>query len=405
MKILLADKFQQSGIDALTAANHNLIDRPDLNQDNLNDAVTQHDPDILVVRSTKVLAPVFDNARKLSLVVRAGAGYDNIDLPAASRNAISVANCPGKNAVAVAELTIGLLIAADRSIPAQTADLKAGTWAKKTYAKSAAGLKDRTLAVIGLGHIGTAVVQRAHALELNINAWSRSLDDRTAKALGVTRAATPLEAARHADALTIHTARTPETTGLINAEILNALKTNAILVNTARGGIADETAILDAMNNRGLKYAADVYDKQPAPTDTSIADTTKELAKHPNFIGTHHCGASTEQAQEATAAEAVRIIQTYADTGTIPNTVNRETKSPATQLLRVRHLNKAGVLAHIVSAISDANINIEEMENVIYAQGEGACAKIQLDTEPSAEAIEAIRKGKHVLSADLTTIP
>jgi len=187
MKVLIADKFEQSGIDALAAMGCEAVSNPELSPETLPAAVAKLDPDVLIVRSTKVPEAVFEAAKSLSLVIRAGAGYDTIDIEAASKRAISVANCPGKNSVAVAELAWGLIIGLDRKIPQQTADLRNGAWDKKGYAK-AEGLKGRTLGVIGTGQIGQEVIKRAHAFGMPVVAWSRSLTDDRAAELGVTRA-------------------------------------------------------------------------------------------------------------------------------------------------------------------------------------------------------------------------
>src|SRR5688572_25724922 len=163
---------------------------PDVTPETLPQAVERHDPDVLVVRSTKVKAPVFDAAKRLTLVVRAGAGVDNIDVPAASSRGISVANCPGKNSIAVAELVWGLILATDRRIADQTMELRQGKWNKKEYSK-ARGLFGRTLGVIGVGQIAKEVITRAQAFGMNVVAWSRSLDDATAERLGVERVSSP----------------------------------------------------------------------------------------------------------------------------------------------------------------------------------------------------------------------
>lgn len=405
LKVLIADKFQQSGIDALGTHGYTVVSEPDASPSTLPDLVVQHDPDVLIVRSTKVPAPVFEAAKKLSLVVRAGAGYDNIDVEAASANGISVANCPGKNAIAVAELAWGLILAADRDIATQGADLKAGRWNKKGHAKSGLGVYGRTLGVIGIGHIGEEVIRRAHGFGTPVIAWSRSLDDTKAKQLGVVRGASPFDVAEQADIVSVHVAQTPETTNLINADVIAAMKPGATLVNTARGGVVDQAAAAAAVEAGKIRYATDVYQNQPTPSDTETTPEMKAMASLPGFVGTHHNGASTHQAQEATAAEAVRIIRTYDATGTIPHIVNRETQSQATRLLVVRHHNRPGVLAHVIGRLSEAKINIEEMENVIYQSAKAACAKIQLDAEPEAGTIETIRTGnEHILSVDMTII-
>lgn len=406
MKVLIADKFQQSGIDALGAIGCTVISLPDISPDEVAAAVMEHDPDVLVVRSTKVFADVFAKANKLALVVRAGAGYDNIDTDAASAAGISVANCPGKNAIAVAELAWGLILAADRCIADQTADLRAGRWNKKGYAKKGLGLYGRTLGVIGTGNIGREVIRRAHAFGMPVVAWSRSLDDATAKQLGVTRVDSPIEVARRADVVSLHVAATADTNNLVDAAFLDAMRPGSTLVNTARGGVVDQAALLRAMREKGIRAALDVYQGQPSPTDSvSDIDLAKADPGEVGFVGTHHCGASTEQAQEAIAEETVRIIKVYRDTGDIPNVVNRASKSAATRLLVVRHLNRPGVLAHVIGRIGEAKLNIEEMENVIYESAKAACAKIQLDAEPDEATMEKIRTGnEHVLSVDLTII-
>ena len=406
MKVLIADKFQQSGIDAFESMGCAVISNPDLSADQVADAVVEHDPDVLVVRSTKVFADVFEKANKLALVVRAGAGYDNIDTDAASASGISVANCPGKNAIAVAELAWGLILAADRCIADQTADVRAGKWNKKGYAKKGLGLYGRTLGVIGTGNIGREVIKRAHAFGMPVVAWSRSLDEAKAEALGVTRVDSPIELAKRADVVSLNVAATGDTANMVNEEFLGAMQPGATLVNTARGGVVDQDALQRAMTEKGIRAALDVYQNQPSPGDkNSDIGLAKTDPGDAIFVGTHHCGASTEQAQEAIAEETVRIVRVYRETGDIPNVVNRASKSAATRLLVVRHLNRPGVLAHVIGRIGEAKLNIEEMENVIYESAKAACAKIQLDAEPDEATVKEIRTGnEHVLSVDLTII-
>jgi len=401
VKILIADKFQPSGIAALKELGCEVVSNPDLAPDTLPDAVVQHDPDILIVRSTKVPAPVFDRAKKLALVIRAGAGYDTIDVEAASARGIFVSNCPGKNSIAVAELTWGLILACDRRIAEQSADLKAGRWDKKTYSK-AQGIYGRTLGIIGVGQIGEAVIERAHAFGTPVVAWSRSLTDATARELGVTRANSPIEVAKISDIVTLHVAATPETKALANKDFFDAMKPGAIFINTTRGSVVDESALHAAIKEKNIRAGLDVFAHEPGASDNA---SDIPVAREPAVTGTHHIGASTEQAQEAIATEAVRIVTEYKHSGHIPNVVNRQGKSRATRLLSIRHLNKPGVLAHVVGEIGKARINIEEMENIIYSGGFAACARIQLDAEPTQETMDRINSGsEHVLSVDLTVI-
>ena len=403
MKILIADKFQKRGIDELTSLGATVAYEPDVTADTLPSLIEKHDPDVLVVRSTKVKAPVFEAAKRLTLVVRAGAGVDNIDVPAASARGISVANCPGKNSIAVAELVWGLILACDRRIPDQTADLRAGAWNKKEYSK-ARGLYGRTLGVVGVGQIAREVIARAQAFGMRVVAWSRSLTDEAAEAMGAERRASALDVARESDVVTIHVAATDQTKRLVGAEFCAALKPGAVVINSSRGTVVDEQALLKAIREKGVRAGLDVFEGEPGGASAS-GEFKSELASAPGVYGTHHVGASTDQAQDAIAAEAVRIIQVYKETGEVPNIVNECAKSPATRLLVVRHLNRPGVLALVIGEIGKANINIEEMENVIYQGAEAACAKIRLDGEPPESVLQKIRDGsKNVLSVDLTAI-
>ena len=403
MRILVADKFQQKGIDELKSLGATVAYEPDATAETLPALVERHDPDVLVVRSTKVKPPVFEAAKRLTLVVRAGAGVDNIDVPAASARGISVANCPGKNSIAVAELVWGLILACDRRIPDQTIDLRAGVWNTKESSK-ARGLYGRTLGVIGVGQIAREVISRAKAFGMRVVAWSRSLTDQAADAMGAERRGSAIEVARESDVVTINVAATDETRKLVSAQFIDALKPGAVLINTSRGTVVDEEALLKATKEKNVRAGLDVYENEPGGASAS-GEFKSELASCLAVVGTHHIGASTDQAQDAIAAEAVRIIKVYKETGEVPNIVNRCAKSPATRMLVVRHLNRPGVLAHVIGEIGKANINIEEMENVIYQGAEAACAKIRLDAEPPESALQKIRDGsKHVLSVDLTAI-
>ena len=401
MRILIADKFQESGIARLKSAGCEVFFEPNLTADELPAATRTHDPHVLVVRSTKVPAPVFEGANKLKLVVRAGAGYDTIDVAAASAQGIFVSNCPGKNSIAVAELAWGLILACDRRIPDQVADLREGKWAKKEYSK-AKGLYGRTLGIIGLGRIGQEVAARAEAFGMTTLVWSRWLTPEAALTEEILYAESPIDVARRADIISLHVAACPDTKHLVNEEFCAALKPGAILINTTRGSVVDEKALLKAVREKGVRVGMDVYESEPGAADTT---SDIEIAREPGVYGTHHVGASTDQAQEAIAEETVRIITEYKRTGSPPNVVNRLMKTAAIRLLSVRHLNKPGVLAHIVGEIGKAKINIQEVENVIYHGAEAACARIQLDAEPTRETMERINSSSHhILSVDLTVI-
>jgi D-3-phosphoglycerate dehydrogenase len=401
MNILIADKFERSGIEQLQSLGLHLKNLPDVGEAGLPDALAEHNPDILVVRGTKVRAAAFEQAKKLSLVIRAGAGFDNIDLTAASNRGISVATCPGKNAIAVAELAWGLILACDRRIPDQTADLRAGKWNKKEYSK-ARGLFGRTLGVIGLGTIGLEIVKRGRAFGMEVIAASRSLNESNARALGVTYCPTALDVAYVADVIAVCVAANEDTKHLINETFCHAMKPAAYLINTSRGSVVDEKALLRAIKEKGIRAGLDVFEGEPG---AAAADFKSELAASPGAFGTHHVGASTDQAQHAIADEVVRIVRIFKETGEAPGVINIARTTAATRLLSVRHLNRPGVLAHVVGEIGKAGINIEDMQNVIYQGAEAACARIKLDAEPPAAVMNNIRTGSpHILSVDLTAI-
>jgi D-3-phosphoglycerate dehydrogenase len=395
MKVLVADKFEQSGIDGLRQARCDVVYQPDVADQTLADAIRSTGADVLVVRSTKVTEPMLD-AGNLSLIVRAGAGVNTIDVAAASKRGIYVSNCPGKNSIAVAELAFGLVLALDRRIPDNVAELRAGKWNKKEYSK-AKGLYGRTLGLIGLGSIGQEMARRAQAFGMHVVVWSRRFTDKGAAALAelppgleITVLNSPEEVAERADVLSVHVALTQDTRGLVDARLLNRMKDGAFFVNTARAEVVDHAALADAVKTKRLRVALDVYAAEPTAATGDFADPLLGL---PNVYGTHHIGASTDQAQEAIASEAVRIIRTYAETGKVPNVVNLCSKTPATHMLVVRHRDRPGVLAHVFEHLRKGSLNVQETENIIFEGAQAAIARINLDGEPPASLLASIESG------------
>jgi D-3-phosphoglycerate dehydrogenase / 2-oxoglutarate reductase len=388
MKVLIADKFEQSGIDGLKALGCHVISNPDLKDDALAAAIAETQADVLVVRSTKVSAAMLD-AGRLSLIVRAGAGYNTIDVKAASARGIYVSNCPGKNSIAVAELAFGLILALDRRIADNVIDLRAGQWNKKEYGQ-ARGLYGRTLGLIGLGQIGREMIKRAHAFGMNVVGWSRGLTPDSAAALGISFRQTIIEVANESDVLSVHVALTPDTREIINADIFEVLQPGAYFINTARAEVVDQAALAQAIKTKGIRAGLDVFANEPTTATGAFND---QLAQLPQVYGTHHIGASTEQAQEAIAAKTVRIIREFKETGRVPNVVNLATGTPATHLLVVRHKDRPGVLAHVLNELKAAAINVQQMENIIFAGAEAAVARIELDGTLEPETMERIRKG------------
>jgi D-3-phosphoglycerate dehydrogenase len=337
-------------------------------------------------------------------VVRAGAGFNTIDIDAASGRGVFVANCPGRNADAVAELTLGLILAADRHIADCVADLRAGRWNKGAYSK-AGGLKGRTLGILGMGMIGREVARRARAFGMEVVAWSRSLDDEKAEAWAVERALRPEDVAERADVVSVHLAASQQTRGLVGRSIFDAMKHGALFVNTSRADVVDEDALLAALDSKGLRAALDVFSGEPSGKS---ADFEHPLAAHPSVIGTHHIGASTAQAQESVADEACRIIEVFRETGRAPNCVNLSRRSASTHALVVRHLDRVGVLAQVLAILRADQRNVGEMENTVFVGGGAASARIGLNGAVSADAIariEAIEEVLHTSCVELQERP
>ncbi len=397
MRVLVADKFEQSGIDGLTAAGCEVVYAPTVKDQSLVDEVAARAADVLVVRSTKVPEAVLA-AGPLKLVVRAGAGYNTIDVAAASRLGIYVANCPGKNSVAVAELAFGLICALDRRIADNVADLRAGTWNKAEYSR-AKGLHGRTLGLIGLGGIGKEMIPRAKGFGMPVVAWSRSLTADKATALGISLAASPEDVAAVADIVSVHVALNAGTRGLLGSTFFQAMKDGAFFINTSRGDVVDEPALVAAIRAKGLRAGLDVFANEPA---SGTGEFVTEIANLPGVYGTHHIGASTDQAQEAIAAEAVRIVRVFKETGTVPNVVNLAKQTPATSSIVVRHLDRPGTLAHTLDVISAAGINVQEMENIIFDGALAAVARINVEGTVGESLLEAIKAHEAVI--DITVI-
>lgn len=405
MKVLVADKFEQSGLDALTAMGCEVSYQPDAVDQALADAVRATAAGVLVVRSTKVPAAVLD-AGPLSLIVRAGAGVNTIDVAGASARGIYVSNCPGKNSVAVAELALGLMLALDRRIPDNVAELRAGTWNKKEFSK-ARGLLGRTLGLLGFGNIGQEVAARARAFGMPVVVWSRRFAAhaeeaaRVADDLDITVVATPEEVVQAADVLSVHLALAADTRGFVNAALLSHLKKGAYFVNTARAEVVDQPALVAAIRDKGIRAGLDVFASEPTGAAGAFAD---DIVQVPGVYGTHHIGASTDQAQDAIATETVRIVRTYKDTGRVPNVVNLARKTPATHMLVVRHRDRPGVLAHIFGELRAAGLNVQETENVVFEGAEAAVARINLDGAAAPHTLEAVRDNAHVLDVQLVTL-
>ncbi len=375
MQILFADAIADDGLEPLRSAGHTCVVDGSLTADTLPAAVAE--ADVLVVRSTTVTASTVAAAPRLGLIVRAGAGTDNIDKAAASARGIYVCNVPGKNAIAVAELTMGLLLAVDRQIPDNVADLRAGRWDKARFTK-ADGLAGKTMGIIGVGDIGLAVAERARAFGLSVIAERK--DGRPAetqariRSTGIRLVDNVDELLANADIVSLHVPKAAGTVGMVNATFLSRLQPGAILLNTSRGDVVDHEALLHALDSTDLRVGLDVYSGEPG-SSTGVFDDP--IARHPRVVGTHHIGASTRQAQEAVAAGTVEVIQQYLR-GDVVNCVNLDDHAEDDLTVSIRHLDQVGVLAQILAVIRAEGLNVQQMSNQVFSHDGAAVATISL---------------------------
>ncbi len=314
--VLIADKFEQVGIDTLSSLGLNFEYEPELNDFSLQEKLTSASPKILVVRSTKINKQILD-ASSLKLIIRAGAGYDTIDIAYAKSKGIKVANCPGKNSAAVAELTLGLILAIDRKIPDNVQALRGGKWNKKGFSK-AKGLYGRTLGLVGFGKIAQEVTKRAKAFGLHVLVLSHWLTPEMAESYGVTLITNLKELASQSDIVSIHSALTPQTKHLINETFFESMKEGAYFINTSRAELVDSLALEKALSQNKIFVGLDVFENEVASGEGFYSGNLKNFK---NVYCTHHIGASTKQAQEAVALDVVKIIEHYIKDQTVLNEV------------------------------------------------------------------------------------
>jgi len=394
MKILIADKLSPKANAALEKIGADITSSPNLKAEELSEAIGN--ANVLIVRSTKVFAETIEAGKSLELIIRAGAGVNNIDLEKANNSGVYVANCPGKNSDAVAELALGHIIACDRRIVDASIDLRSGNWKKKAY-QNAAGLKGRTLGIIGLGSIGNTLAKLAKGLNMNVIAWSRSLTPDKADKLDLIYCESITEVAVNADVVSVHLAMTPDTKHLLNNDFFNKMKDGAIFVNTSRGEIVDTLALRKAIDEKALRVGLDVFENEPGSGLAGFDQV--DLAG--SITGTPHIAASTNQASEAITNEVVRIVDTLIKTGKPINAVNSRDKTEDGTILMIRHYNRVGVLASVLDALREAEINVEDMENNIFNGSAAAIASLKLDKTPSDDVINEISSNEFIIQISI----
>jgi len=396
MTVYIADKLPQEAVLELEELGANVQFNPSASANDLSAGVG--DAMILIVRSTIVDKECIVNSPDLTLIIRAGAGVNNIDIVAASSMGIYVANCPGKNSIAVAELTMGLILALDRYLPDNVTDFRNGAWNKSSYSK-ADGLFGKVLGIIGVGQIGREVIKRARSFGMPVIAWSRSLAPETASELGIRYADSVEEVASNCDILSIHLALKPETKKIISKKILTSLKDGACFINTSRAEVVDEEALYEEVKSGRIRAGLDVFYDEPEYKEGKVESRFRHLK---GAYISHHIGASTKQAQLAVASDAVDIVRGYLNEGKVRNWLNRCEHTDAPWKLVVRHYDKPGVIAHVMNDLKDADINAQELENVIFEGKETACCTVQLDAKPPDATLTSIRERKNeVISAIL----
>ena len=399
MKVLLADALPDAAVERLEAAGDEVTRMPELDADTLPEHIAGFE--VLIVRSTKVTAAALDAADSLGLIVRAGAGTNTIDTDRAAELGVFVCNVPGKNALAVAELTMGLLIAVDRHIAAGTADLRNGEWNKKAYSK-ADGLFGRRMGIIGVGDIGIATAARAWAFGIDVVAVAKPVRSDAAiaraEAAGITFVDTLGDLLATSDIVSLHVPGSPATKGMVNADFLAQMKDNAILLNTSRGDVVDEAALIDAMNTRGIRAGLDVYADEPGAGSGSFDSA---LAKHPNVVGTHHVGASTNQAQAAVTDGTIDAVQAYR-AGAPINCVNLNPVPERAATLTVRHHDRVGVLASVLQILRKEKLNVSNMQNRVFAGSKAAVASIDVGHLPSEDIVAEVQSLEDVIYISVT---
>jgi D-3-phosphoglycerate dehydrogenase len=290
-KVIITDGLSEKGIAILSSAAQ-VDNKPDISADDLLKVAADYDA--MVVRGrTKVTPAIFDAAKKLKVVGRAGVGVDNIDLTAARGHGVTVVNAPKSTSLAVAELAVAMMFALARMLPKADATMKQGQWIKKQL--EGIELNGKTLGVVGMGNIGTALTQRASALGMRVLGYDTLVPAAEIKKRG----AEPVSLAdlyAKADFISYHLPLTPESKGMVNGQVFAQMKRGVRIIDAARGGIIDETALLAALETGQVAAAAlDVYATEPPGLTALVA--------HPNVVATPHIGAQTEEAQDRAAED------------------------------------------------------------------------------------------------------
>lgn len=403
MRLLIADKLHPRAVEELRALPVHVDYEPEITKETLEAKLPG--VGVLVVRSTEVTAQAIEKSRELNLIVRAGAEFSTIDVRAAAKRGIYVANCPGRNAGAVAELVMAMIVAVDRRIPDAVTSLRSGKWERAEFGK-AEGVHGKTIGIAGFGAIGREVAARARGFGLHVTAWSRSLTPAKAADLGIEYAPSIEQLAAKSNILTVHLPLNDRTRHIVGKRVFEQLPKRAIFLNLARADLVDYQALRDAVKVRGLRAAVDVYPDEPRGSRTFESDLFSLESPAGGFVyGTPHIAASTDQAQLAIATETVRVIRSFLLEGVVPNVVNVQPASAARFQLMVRMVDKVGTFANVLAVIKRHGINVEEVANIVFEGAVASCAKLRLIQRPSEACLSEIRAFDEVLHVDMVTLP
>jgi len=359
IKILITDRIAQEGIDLLRTQlpEAQIDERIGIKPEQLRAVIGDYTG--LIVRSeTQVTSDVLAAATQLKIVGRAGVGVDNIDTEAATRLGIMVVNSPTGNIVAAAEHTVAMLMALARHVPAANSSMKAGKWEKNRFL--GVEVRNRTLGIIGLGKVGTEVARRAQGLEMQVIAFDPYVSPEHAHKIGVTMLSLE-EVLKQADFVTLHTSLTSGpsgTRGLIGARELDLLKPGARLINCARGGLIDEEALLNALNENKLAgVALDVFSQEPVRDDGVL----KQLLAHERVIATPHLGASTEEAQVGVAIDVAEQIVSVLRGGFPRAAVNAPLILPETLKILTPYMHLVEQMGRLYTQLQPGPLNKVEL--------------------------------------------
>jgi len=400
MRILVAYDMPDETIEQLRSLAADVVYRPEAGGTEIRDAI--RGINVLVTRNARVSAETLARADALQMIVHAGSGPGDVDVEVASDAGIFLTHCPDQHADAVAELTLGLIVALDRRLVEGVLALREGIW-NRSELSDARGLTGRTLGILGYGEIGRRVARRARAFGMHVLAWSPRLATEPIVDPEVEACMWPRDLARRSDVVSVHAVAEDEDEHemFVDEGFLEALPEGATLVHMGHPGGVDRAALIRAIETRNLRVAVDVFTSEPS-SDTSRVRL--RLCELPGVLCTQHLGPLTQQARQAIADEVFQIIRTFLVTGEVLHCLNLLEHSPATWQLVLRVRDQVGVMAAVLEAIRADGINAEEIASRVFTGAKAAWCTIALDERPSNEALRTIRALTDVLHLELRAV-